>query len=279
MVKSILNMAHTLGAYIAKGQRGFYMFSIEEDDDDIFLLKNIPTPYSNDEDRIPTSPCIKITITRNPNTGTMNFLKHGDTCGLGKQLERGENGTIDMALTALALASDLYNIRQFEFKDKSSFICNGRKINLRLYSLFTKGETWYSRHFPNVRAREDSGQYFMGQYRTKVLQKVTREDGLALSEALRKSDIDEWSMNKHLRVVAWSVALGETWEQMFAKVYSCSFFTNGVLVEILSSLGLVSVSDFTLAMYPSHVRRHLHDYEQVYKNRNREQRDEDDIWR
>ena len=262
------------GVYIARGAHEFYLLSLQikgrSQISTSLLLKNIPTPFSSESIDIPSEACVEIDInvpsdrTRLP-TGELSSLEHNKLCGLGKQMAKGERGTVDLAMTALAFATDVIGVDQFTFTDASFISCDEQTIYLRDYSLLTKGKTWYARHFPNVEAVSPSDRLSLQQFEEKVVgRQVTEGDAINLHDALYNNiNVNEQIRDNCWRVVVFSAALGETWRKMLVKM-PCSFFVNNVLLVIKRSLQLADVFRFKLHLEEEHENAHLKKYMQVY---------------
>lgn len=262
------------GVYIARGAHEFYLLSLhikgQSHISTSLILKNIPTPFSSESVDIPSEACVEIDIDVPSNsdrlpTGELSSLEHNELCGLGKQMASGEKGTVDLAMTALAFATDVIGVQHFTFTDASFISCDEQTISLRQYSLLTKGKTWYARHFPNVEAESPRTRLSLEEFEQKVVERqVTQGDAIKLHDALYNNmDVDEQIRDNCWRVVVISTTLGQTWRQMLVKM-PCSFFVDSVLSVIERALRLADVFRFRLHLEDAHVDAHLKKYQQVY---------------
>lgn len=118
------------GVYIAKGRYGFYIFSISITETRVdsvnFTVKNIATPFRlapDDMAKITTTRCLDVTVsvpfdTEEPKAH-LDIVKHNALCGLGKELPRGAEGTVDLVLTGLQLIDDTFAVGEISFVDAS----------------------------------------------------------------------------------------------------------------------------------------------------------------
>lgn len=253
------------GVYIAKGEKEFYLFAVEMNERMglNITIRNVPTPFSNESDHITDEQCVGISIRKRgyssqETIGNLYQVEHNDACGLGKRMERGRAGTVDVVMTALALAKRLFEVQIFEFIDLSKIECEGKIISLRTYGLLTKGSTWYSRYFPNVfAARQRDQEALKRNEKILVERKITRDEAFRLSEATDP---------KYRAEIVNSV--GETWRTMLKK-FPCSFFGEHVTSVIIDLLRLKNPAAYRLQMTDEHVAKHLKNYKQIFKSMGR----------
>ena len=83
-------------------------------------------------------------------TGEITNLFYDAKCRENGDLQRGENGTIDMIYIALFCVKSLYpyRIKKLTLEDASDIDCHGTVIALSYFKFFTIGKTWYEKHFP-----------------------------------------------------------------------------------------------------------------------------------
>lgn len=259
------------GVYIVKGARDFYLVAVRilrETNVAVYIkLKNIPTPSSNELETIPSRSCVEMSVTyslvHNNATAELDLLEHNDSCGLGRTLERGTQGTVALAMTTLAFATKIFGVENIEFMDASQIECDGNMIDLRNFSLLAKGGTWYARSFPNVVAAYPWDRESLANFENLLVNsKVTQEHSNKILNALSRSTLIPDEVLKLCReVVGSAFARGETWRQMFEKC-PCSFFVDTVVSVV--PLFMPQVTHFCMHLDQADIDTHLQKWQKVY---------------
>lgn len=93
----------------------------------------------------PHIPCIAVDIDKVDKIAVMNSLLYHPKCTIDGKMVRGE-GTREMIEFAFDLMRK-YGAKKVQLTDRSTMECNGKKVNLGVFSLFTNKKTWYENRF------------------------------------------------------------------------------------------------------------------------------------
>lgn len=115
-------------------EQGKYVVEYQEDEYDAFI-------YIWNPDR----PCIFLALDKSDHTAVLNKLEYSPQCTIDGRMKQGE-GTVDMLKYALQIAKQK-GVQKVMLTDKSTFQCNGKKVDLGMYSFLRYGQTWYERKF------------------------------------------------------------------------------------------------------------------------------------
>lgn len=122
------------GNYTTAKQIGEYKIEYFDDDDETQL-----TIWN------PDRPCIVIVLIKELETAVLNLVEYDQRCTIDGRMEKGV-GTRKMIQFALDLIKEA-GAKKVELSDKSSVICDGKKIKLGPMYFLKNGQTWYEKYF------------------------------------------------------------------------------------------------------------------------------------
>lgn len=122
------------GSYDTAKQIGLYKVEIQEDN-----------PYLDILIWNPKNPCVHLMIDMRDKIAVLNSVGYNAQCTIHGRMKRGED-TRKMIEFAFGLAKK-YGATKIQLTDKLTFECDGKEVDLSMYSLFKYGKTWYENRF------------------------------------------------------------------------------------------------------------------------------------
>ena len=122
------------GSFLTAKQIGDYKVEYFDDPDDLQL-----TIWN------PDRPCIVIVLMKELETAILNLVEYDRRCTTDGKMIQGK-GTRDMINFALQLIKEK-GAKKVELDDRSTIMCNGKRVKLGPMYFFRNGVTWYEKYF------------------------------------------------------------------------------------------------------------------------------------
>jgi hypothetical protein len=113
---------------------GKYKVEFDDEEDDLRMFI-----WSKDK------PCVVIVLSKSLKVAVLDGVYYTPECTIDGKMKRGE-GTREMIQFALDMMKE-NGAETVELSDKSTVMCNGKKIKLGLMHFFKYGQTWYEKYF------------------------------------------------------------------------------------------------------------------------------------
>lgn len=268
------------GVYILRTTNFFFLATVKldgwSDTHWSYQINCIPTPSSNPDinPHIPEKPCVDLMInlsrdkTKHGDIPKLEIFEHNEKCSLVGSLPRGA-GTRQMLMATLALAFYIFGQERFYLQDQSEVLCKNHAISLRDYSLLSRGQTWYARHFGASPIADDLKQE-LSKYKTKLQERIVPTQAVALSAAI--NNVDHFTIEErdaYLDIVKRASHEEKTWNNMFRDINptgkdGCSFFRKLIVRTIHDLLGLEPVKAYGIVLNRQKAKEYLKDYKQIF---------------
>lgn len=130
-----VNMWKKYGSGYANSKNiGKYMVEYDDEEDDMRLFI-----WSRDR------PCVVIALSKSTGIAVLDGVHYSTECTTDGKMKRGED-TRKMIQFALDIMK-ANGAKTIELTDKSTVLCNGKRIKLGMFYFFKYGETWYEKYF------------------------------------------------------------------------------------------------------------------------------------